>query len=81
MRLLGETISKSVLASNNIREAHETRQVNRLNIIKREGLTEREILDILHMLRRKGYSASDKAGYGTIQEAKQLLELAYQTFI
>lgn len=81
LRLLGETIAKAVLASDNIREAYDTKQVDRLNTMKKEGLAEPEMLDIFHTLRRKGNSASHEASYGTTEEAKQLLALAYQIAI
>ncbi|MEH7294570.1 hypothetical protein V7134_29940, partial [Priestia megaterium] len=38
LRLLGETITKAVLASDNIREFYDTNQIQRLNTIQREGL-------------------------------------------
>lgn len=81
LRLLGESIAKAVLASDNIREAYDTKQIDRLNTMKKEGLAEPEILDIFHTLRRKGNSASHEASYGTTEEAKQLLALAYQIAI
>ena len=81
LRLLGESIAKAVLASDNIREAYDTKQVDRLNTMKKEGLAEPEMLDIFHTLRRKGNTASHKASYGTTEEAKQLLALAYQISI
>lgn len=81
LRLLGESIAKAVLASDNIRESYDTKQVDRLNTMKEEGLAEPEMLDIFHTLRRKGNSASYEASYGTTEEAKQLLALAYQIAI
>lgn len=36
LRLLGESIAKAVLASDNIREAYDTRQVDRLNTMKKK---------------------------------------------
>lgn len=81
LRLLGESIAKAVLASDNIRESYDTKQVDRLNTMKKEGLAEPEMLDIFHTLRRKGNTASHEASYGTTEEAKQLLALAYQISI
>lgn len=81
LRLLAESIAKAILASDNIREPYGTKQVERLNIIKKEGLAEPEILDIFHTLRRKGNTASHEASYGTTEEAKQLLALGYQIAI
>lgn len=78
LRLLGETIAKSILASDNIREAYGAKQVDRVNTIRREGLAEPELLEIFDMLRRKGNRASHEADYGTTQEAMTLLQLAYR---
>ena len=81
LRLLGETIAKAVLASDNIREFRDTNQVERLNVIQREGLAEAEMLEIFHLLRKKGNKASHDGIYGTSDEALQLLALAYQLSI
>lgn len=81
LRLLSETIAKAVLASDNIKEFYDTNQIDRLNIMQREGLAEPEILDIFHLLRKKGNKASHDGSYGTADEAKQLLALAYQLSI
>lgn len=81
LRLLSETIAKAVLASDNIKEFYDTNQIDRLNTMQREGLTEPEILDIFHLLRKKGNKASHDGSYGAASEAKQLLALAYQLSI
>jgi len=81
LRLFSETIAKAVLASDNIREAYNTSQVDRINTMRKEGLAEPEILDIFDILRRKGNTASHEANYGTSEEAKSLLELAFQLSI
>lgn len=78
LRLLSETIAKFVLASDNIREAYGTTQIERINTIRKEGLAEPELLEIFDTLRRKGNSASHEANYGTTQEAETLLQLAYR---
>lgn len=77
LRLLGETIAKFVLASDNIREAYRTTQVDRINTLRREGLVEPELLEIFDTLRRRGNRASHEADYGTTEEAQTLLKLAY----
>lgn len=78
LRLLGESIAKSILSSDNIQEAYRITQVERINMIRKEGLAEPEILDIFNVLRRKGNSASHEASYGTFKEAKGLIELAFK---
>lgn len=81
LRLLGESIAKSILSSDNIQEAYHTSQVERINMIRKEGLAEPEILDIFDVLRRKGNSASHEAAYGTTKEAIGLIELAFKLAI
>lgn len=64
-----------------IKEVPGTTQVNRLHTMRREGLVEDEMLDILHLLRKKGNDAIHSAGYGTTKEALQILALANQLSI
>ncbi|WP_427071268.1 hypothetical protein [Lysinibacillus fusiformis] len=61
-------IAEAVLASDNIREAYDIKQVDLLNTIKREGLAEPEMLDLFHTLRRKGNTATHEASYGTTKK-------------
>lgn len=81
LRLLGESIAKAVLALDNIDEDYGMKQIDRLNTMKKKDLAEPEILDIFHTLRRKGNSASHEASFGSTEEAKQLLSLAFQLSI
>lgn len=78
LRLLGETLAKFVLASENIREVYGTTQVDRINTMRREGLLEPELIDIFETLRRKGNLAMHEAGYGKTEEAKVLLQLSFR---
>ncbi|WP_460223728.1 hypothetical protein, partial [Bacillus cereus] len=57
LRLFGETLTKFILASENIREAYSTTQVDRINTLRREGLLEPELIDMFETLRRKGNHA------------------------
>ncbi|MGG4167425.1 type I restriction-modification system endonuclease [Rossellomorea vietnamensis] len=77
LRLFGETITKFIFASENIRE-YDTKQVNRINKLRRERLIEPELLDIFEALRLKGNKASHEADFGKIEEAKALLKLAFR---
>lgn len=81
LRLFGETLTKFVLASENIREAYGTTQVDRINTLRREGLLEPELVDIFEALRRKGNLAMHEAGYGKTEEAKSMLHLAFRLSI
>ena len=78
LRLFAETITKFVLAAENIKEAYGTNQIDRINTLRKEGLLEPELIDIFETLRRKGNSAMHEAGYGKTEEAKALLQLAFR---
>jgi type I restriction enzyme R subunit len=81
LRLFAETLTKFVLAAENIKEAYGTTQVDRINTLRREGLLEPELLDIFETLRRKGNQAMHEAGYGNTEEAKSLLQLTFHLSI
>ncbi|WP_027956344.1 type I restriction-modification system endonuclease [Halobacillus kuroshimensis] len=81
LRLFGETISKFVLAMENIPEAPRESQVDRINTLRKEGLIEPELVDIFHTLRLKGNQASHEADYGGVEEAQALLKLAFRLSI
>jgi type I restriction enzyme R subunit len=81
LRLFAETLTKFILASENIKEVHGTTQVDRINTLRREGLLEPELIDIFETLRRKGNLAMHEAGYGKTEEAKALLQLTFRLSI
>lgn len=78
LRLFGETLTKLILASENIKETYDTKQVDRINAIRREGILEPELLELLETLRRKGNRASHEADYGDTDDAKMLLRFAFR---
>ncbi|MBG9824722.1 type I restriction enzyme EcoKI subunit R [Bacillus safensis] len=78
LRLFAETLTKFILAAENIKEAYGTKQVERINILRREGILEPELIDIVETLRRKGNVAMHEAGYQKTEEAKSLLHLAFR---
>jgi type I restriction enzyme, R subunit len=78
LRLFGETLAKIILASENIREAYGTTQVDRINTLRHEGLLEPELVDMFETLRLKGNRAAHEADYGNTEEAKVLLHLAFR---
>lgn len=78
LRLFGETLTKFILASENIRETYDTRQVDRINTLRREGILETELIDMFETIRRKGNRASHEAEYGNTEEAKILLIIAFR---
>ncbi|WP_085508983.1 type I restriction-modification system endonuclease [Thalassobacillus devorans] len=78
LRLFGETMSKFILALENISEPYRNRHVDRITTLLNEGLVEPELYNIFDTLRLKGNKASHEAGYGEIEEAKVLLNLAFR---
>lgn len=78
LRLFAETLTKIVLASENIKETFGTTQVDRLNTLRREGLLEPELIDIFDTIRRKGNKAMHEADFGESEEAKVLLQLTFR---
>ncbi|WP_340002066.1 type I restriction-modification system endonuclease [Oceanobacillus sp. FSL K6-0127] len=81
LRLFAETLTKFILAAENIKEAYGTTQVDRINTLRRDGLIEPELINILETLRRKGNLAVHEAGYGKTEEAKALLQLTFRLSI
>ncbi|EWG11614.1 type I restriction-modification system endonuclease [Cytobacillus firmus] len=78
LRLFAETLTKFVLAAENIKEAYGTNQIDRINTLRREGLLEPELIDIFEILRKKGNLAMHEAGYGKSEDAKALLQLTFR---
>ncbi|MBG9551270.1 type I restriction-modification system endonuclease [Cytobacillus firmus] len=81
LRLFAETLTKFILAAENIKEVYGTNQVDRINTLRREGLLEPELYDIFDRLRLKGNRASHRADYGEKEEALVLLHLAFRLSI
>ncbi|WP_338786283.1 type I restriction-modification system endonuclease [Metabacillus sp. FJAT-53654] len=81
LRLFAETLTKFVLAAENIKEAYGTTQMDRINTLRREGLLEPELIDIFEILRKKGNLAMHEAGYGKTEDAKAFLQLTYRLSI
>ncbi|MGM0975068.1 MAG: DUF4145 domain-containing protein, partial [Bacillota bacterium] len=81
LRLFAETLTKFILAAENIKEVYGTNQVDRINTLRREGLLEPELYDIFDRLRLKGNRASHRADYGETEEALVLLHLAFRLSI
>lgn len=81
LRLFAETLTKFILAAENIKEAYGTTQIDRINTIRREGLLEPALIDIFEILRKKGNLAMHEAGYGKTEDAKALLQLTFRLSI
>ncbi|WYQ40997.1 type I restriction-modification system endonuclease [Bacillus sp. FSL W7-1321] len=78
LRLFAETLAQILLASENMKEVRGTNQVDRINLLKREGLLEPELVDMFHTLRTKGNKAAHNGHYGETDEAMTLLQIAYR---
>ncbi len=78
LRLFAEMMAKYILASENIREAYNTTQVDRINTLRREGVLEPEFIELFETLRRKGNQAVHEAEYGRVEEAKAMLQIAFR---
>ncbi|MBX0359159.1 type I restriction-modification system endonuclease [Halobacillus sp. Nhm2S1] len=78
LRMLGETLTKYIYAYEEIKESYDTRQTDRLAFLRSDDLLTSELYEILNTIRRKGNKAVHEAGYGTTEEAKSLLHMAYQ---
>jgi len=78
LRMLGETLTKYVYAYEEIKENYNMKQTDRLTLLRSDDLLTSELYEILNTIRRKGNKAVHEAGYGTPEEAKSLLHMAYQ---
>ncbi len=78
LRMFAETLTKYVLAYEEIKETYDTNQVDRLQALRRDDLITEEIYNILDTIRKKGNKAVHQAGFGTEKEAEVLLHMAFR---
>ncbi len=78
IRMFAETTAKYVLAFEEIRETYDTSQVDRLNALKRDDLISDELYEMFDTIRKKGNKAVHEAGYGTEEEAKVIVHMAFR---
>ena len=78
LRLFAETMTKYILALENLEEPENKKQIDRINLLRREEILDPELIEIFHALRRKGNQAVHGADYGQVAEAKAMLHLAYR---
>jgi type I restriction enzyme R subunit len=78
LRQFGETLGKIVFAKESLIEPFQATHYQRLNILRKEGYLEKEIYDLFNTLRREGNDAVHDATFGTTDEAKSLLPIAYR---
>ncbi|MBN1467569.1 MAG: type I restriction-modification system endonuclease [Fusobacteriaceae bacterium] len=75
LRLLAENIAKLIIKEENLREPESNTQADRLKMLKREDLIDREIDQIFHSLRIIGNKASHD-GYDSFDDANVYLSMA-----
>lgn len=77
-RLFAETITKYILAFEEVDEPNGMSQIDRLRLLYQEQILPRSIHDLFQMIRMTGNKATHEALYGTIEEAKTIHRTAYQ---
>lgn len=77
LRLLLENIAKLIAKEEGLRESVTCVQVDRIRLLKREGLLEKEIEQIFNSIRVIGNKASHD-GYSSFEDAKIYLSMAFK---
>ncbi len=78
LRMFGETLAKFINAVEEIKESYDINQKVRLDTLRNMDLINSELYEIFNTIRTKGNSAVHKAGYGTVDEARTLLEMTFR---
>ncbi|MED4355062.1 type I restriction-modification system endonuclease [Schinkia azotoformans] len=78
LRKFAETITKYILAKEEIREERGTTQEDRLRILYYDQTIPKEIYDLFNTIRIKGNKATHDLSYGEVEEAKTLLHMTYR---
>lgn len=74
--MIGETVVNLMFAYDRITPPTENTAVNRITTLSREGLLTRELVDILHSL-RKARNKAVHENYSSVEEGKVLLQMAH----
>lgn len=74
--MIGETIVNLMFAYDRIAVPKENTAVNRITVLSREGLLTRDLVDVLHAL-RKARNKAVHENYASIDEGKVLLQMAH----
>ena len=74
--MIGETIVNLMFTYDKIPLPRENSAVERINVLAREGLLNRDLTDILHALRKTRNKAVHN-NYGSVSDGKALLEMAH----
>ncbi|MBH9968636.1 type I restriction-modification system endonuclease [[Bacillus] enclensis] len=78
LRKFAETITKYILAKEEIREERGTTQEDRLKILFYDQIMPKEIYDLFNAIRIKGNKATHNLSYGKVEEAKTLLHMSHR---
>jgi type I restriction enzyme, R subunit len=78
LRKFAETITKYILAKEEIREERGTTQEDRLKILFYDQTIPKEIYDLFNAIRIKGNKATHDLSYGAVAEAKILLHMSFR---
>lgn len=78
LRKLAETITKYILAKEEIKEQRGTNQEDRLKILFYDQTIPKEIFDLFNTIRIKGNKATHDLSYGEVEEAKILLHMTFR---
>ena len=74
--MIGEAIIRLIFSYDRIEEPFENSMAARINTLLREGLINRELSDIFHILRKNRNKAAHEA-YNSVETCKDLLEIAH----
>lgn len=74
--MIGESIVNLMFTYDRIRLPYENTAVTRIDTLQREGLLSRDLVDILHAL-RKARNKAVHENYDSVADCKVLLEMAY----
>lgn len=74
--MIGETIVNLMFAYDRIALPKENTAVNRITVLSREGLLTRDLVDVLHAL-RKARNKAVHENYASVDEGKVLLQMAH----
>lgn len=77
LRVFAETLTKFVLAYEEINETYDTKQIDRIQALRRDDLITPELEEILQTIRKKGNKAMHE-GYGTHKEAESLSQMSFR---
>lgn len=78
LRKFAETITKYILAKEEIREERGTNQEERLKVLFYDQTIPKEIYDFFNSIRLLGNRATHNPQYGEVEEAKTLLHISFR---